>query len=166
MPLSSEDEQRIGNRFDQLINRGNTLLGVLNGNHPIPSYNTVAEYEALVINACNLLRNVLGTSQNYLEYQDQIAEWIEPREADSVRVIIGILRGIKDDFSEGFCVELAQRIATDMTADYMVQAEALLSEGTTGQYDHVPVAVLCGAVLENRLRRWCNAQSPPLSTTQ
>ena len=148
MPLSSEDEQRIGNRFDQLINRGNTLLGVLNGNHPIPSYNTVAEYEALVINACNLLRNVLGTSQNYLEYQDRIAEWIEPREADSVRVIIGILRKIKDDFSEGFCVELAQRIATDMTADYMVQAEALLSEGTTGQYDHVPAAVLCGAVLE------------------
>ena len=59
MPLSSEDEQRIGNRFNQLINRGNTLLGVLNGNHPIPSYNTVAEYEALVINACNLLETYL-----------------------------------------------------------------------------------------------------------
>ena len=48
----------------------------------------------------------------------------------------------------------------------MEQAEALLGEGIEGQYDHVPAAVLCGAILEDALRRLCQKQTPPIATAK
>ena len=47
----------------------------------------------------------------------------------------------------------------------MGQAEQLLAEGQTGQYDHVPAAVLAGAVLEKGLRTLCGKQTPPIALT-
>ncbi|RZB38496.1 MAG: hypothetical protein SRB2_00244 [Desulfobacteraceae bacterium Eth-SRB2] len=46
----------------------------------------------------------------------------------------------------------------------MGQAEQLLSEGIKGKHDHVPAAVLAGAVLEKTLKTLCNRLSPPEST--
>ena len=60
----------------------------------------------------------------------------------------------------------ASRFLLIVSADYMEQAEALLGEGIEGQYDHVPAAVLCGAVLESRLRNYCEKHDPPLPTAK
>ena len=46
----------------------------------------------------------------------------------------------------------------------MEQAEGLLKEGQSGKYDHVPAAVLAGAVLEKSLRSLCDKQVPPVPT--
>ena len=47
----------------------------------------------------------------------------------------------------------------------MGQAEQLL-DGEKPDYDHVPAAVLAGAVLENGLRRLCQRQSPPIEAVK
>ena len=78
--------------------------------------------------------------------------------------IRGILMGLKEVYEKGYIDALENRIVADISADYMSQAEGLLQEGTTGQYDHVPAAVLSGAVLEDSLRRLCVRQSPPIDT--
>jgi hypothetical protein len=72
------------------------------------------------------------------------------------------LKGIKDDFDGGFLDDLAESIEASIAGDYMGQAEQLLTEGQTGQHDHVPAAVLAGAVLERALRSMCNQQTPPI----
>ncbi len=74
---------------------------------------------------------------------------------------ISFLKSIKDDFERGFLEDLALEIEAELTGDYMTQAENLLVEGSAGQYDHVPAAVLAGAVLEKSLRTMCNQLSPP-----
>ena len=79
---------------------------------------------------------------------------------------LGNLSGLKDNYEKGFLDDLQELVVADISADYMGQAEALLGEGIPGQYDHVPAAVLCGAVLEDSLRRLCQRQSPPISTDQ
>jgi hypothetical protein len=56
---------------------------------------------------------------------------------------------------------LASEIESEITADYMGQAENLLKEGSPGKYDHVPAAVLAGAVLEKSLKTICSQLSPP-----
>jgi hypothetical protein len=43
------------------------------------------------------------------------------------------------------------------------QAEQLLNEGHPGKFDHVPAAVLSGAVLEKGLRTLCGKQQPPVA---
>ncbi len=56
------------------------------------------------------------------------------------------------------------QVEAEIAADYMGQAEQLLAEGQSGKYDHVPAAVLSGAVLEKALRTLCGKQVPPIAT--
>jgi len=76
---------------------------------------------------------------------------------------LGILEAVRDDFEKGFLDNLLLRIEAEVAADYMGQAELLLKEGASGSFDHVPAAVLAGAVLEKGLRTLCAQQQPPIS---
>ncbi|ACK73947.1 conserved hypothetical protein (plasmid) [Gloeothece citriformis PCC 7424] len=78
--------------------------------------------------------------------------------------LMSILKALKEDFEKGYLDDLEIKIEAEMAADYMGQAEKLMTEGQTGQYDHVPAAVLAGAVLEKELRMLCSKQTPPIST--
>ncbi len=73
---------------------------------------------------------------------------------------VSLLRGVKNDLEEGFLENIFIRIEADLASDYMGQAEQLLSEGQSGKFDHVPAAVLAGAVLEKGLRTLCACQQP------
>jgi len=77
---------------------------------------------------------------------------------------ISTLRAVKDNFEGGFIADLLVQVETEIAADYMGQAEGLLREGQSGKYDHVPAAVLAGAVLEKALRTLCNQQNTPIPT--
>ena len=83
-----------------------------------------------------------------------------------MRLVCGTLRGLKEDYERGLLDDLPHLIETNMMSDYMRQAEQLLGEGVAGQYDHVPAAVLAGAILEDGLRRLCQRQSPSIATTK
>jgi hypothetical protein len=73
---------------------------------------------------------------------------------------MAFLKAIRDDFEKGFLGDITTRIEAEISADYMGQAEQLLTEGQTGKFDHVPAAVLAGAVLEKTLRALCGRQQP------
>ncbi len=74
----------------------------------------------------------------------------------------GIIRGLKDDYESGLLEDLSRMIESNVAADYLGQAEQLLKEGQPGKYDHVPAAVLAGAILEDALRRLCQRQTPQI----
>jgi hypothetical protein len=81
----------------------------------------------------------------------------------SLQAAISFLRGIKDDLDKGFLDDMAGAIEAEIACDYMGQAEQLLAESHRGKFDHVPAAVLGGAVLENALRKLCDQQQQPIS---
>ena len=171
MALTSEFEQRLLDRFDELLNEANELIPKMElsykqtasgGSWRIGRYAHISEYQALVEKYQVLVRTLVRN-------QDQLKELIsdvdrKKNSPRSVRSIIGNLTGLKDNYEKGFLDDLQELIVADISADYMGQAEALLGEGKPGQYDHVPAAVLCGAVLEDSLRRLCQRQSPPICT--
>ena len=78
---------------------------------------------------------------------------------------VSLLRGVKDDLENGFLNDMAAAIEAEIACDYMGQAEQLLAESHLGKFDHVPAAVLGGAVLENTLRKLCDQQQPPIVRT-
>lgn len=78
---------------------------------------------------------------------------------------VSLLRGIKDDLEKGFLDDMAAAIEAEIACDYMSQAEQLLGEGQRGRFDHVPAAVLAGAVLEKALRKLCVEQQPAITLT-
>lgn len=75
---------------------------------------------------------------------------------------ISILSGAKKEFEGGFFSDLAQVIEAEIASDYMGQAEQLLTEGQSGKYDHIPAAVLTGAILEKHLRTLATKNNPPI----
>ena len=77
---------------------------------------------------------------------------------------IATLKAVREDFEKGFIGDLLIQVETEIASDYMGQAEGLLREGQPGKHDHVPAAVLAGAVLEKALRTMCAQQQPPIST--
>jgi len=85
---------------------------------------------------------------------------------DHLRWGLSTLKALKEDFRRGFLGDLLLQVESELVADYMGQAENLLKEGQLGKFDHVPAAVLCGALLEKALRDFCDKQEPPISKTK
>ena len=164
MPLPQELDQQIHQSFDEIINEWNDLIPIIDDNN----FSHASVYQKLVVKSCGLVGMLFSNSRSGDEYQESIKE-MEKRfygTESSVNRITGILIGLKENYEDGFYDDLQRRLVTEISADYMGLAEALLNEGISGQYDHVPAAVLCGAVLENRLRHWCDSQTPPIPTTK
>lgn len=84
---------------------------------------------------------------------------------DRLTAAVSVLKGVKNDLEEGFLDSLCDRVETEIASDYMGQAERLMKEGQSGKFDHVPAAVLAGAVLEKALRVLCGQQTPPVPIT-
>ncbi len=152
MPLPPELDQKIRRRFDELIEEANEIK-------------SATDSEAFFVKSLSLTNTVFGDSERRREIDKRINrhidEWINTAAVGYIR---GILQGLQDDYENGFLDNLEERIVANISADYMTQVEGLLDEGQLGQYDHVPGAVLCGAVLEDALRRLCDRQTPPVET--
>lgn len=83
---------------------------------------------------------------------------------DHLEYAIAFLKGMKDNLEGGFLDGLVLQIEAEAASDYMGQAEELLREGQSGKFNHVPAAVLAGAVLERALRAVCARQKNPIPT--
>ncbi len=168
MPLPPALDQKIRNRFDELITEASELIlkmvahEELNPGRFGTNYGHVSEFQAVVVKVLNIIETVLGESQQQHEITAQIKN--DSRGPYALEYIVGTLRGLKNTYENGFWDNLEEAIVANISADYMTQVEGLLDEGQPGQYDHVPSAVLCGAVLEDALRRLCDRQSPQVST--
>jgi len=82
-------------------------------------------------------------------------------EPDRLEFGVSFLKALRDDLENDYFRDLTSEIEAELTADYMGQAERLLMEGTAGQFDHIPAAVLAGAVLEKTLKSICENLNPP-----
>lgn len=76
--------------------------------------------------------------------------------------LLAFLIAIRSDFDADLLEDMGTKIEAEVASDYMSQADELLTEGQAGKNDHVPAAVLAGAVLEKTLRTLCERQSPAI----
>lgn len=178
MPLPKRIDEQIRTRFDELITEGQKIVQqmdadnanfhskpkYLGGLGPVTYLGSVhyqdTSYESLVTRVISLVHMVLGKSERGQQIVNDIRSMSS--EKTSMERIVGILEGLKDDYKYGMLDDLSQMIEANIASDYMGQAEQLLGEGIPGQYDHVPAAVLAGAVLEDALHRLCQRQTPPI----
>ena len=176
MPLPPKIDAKIRSRFDELIEQAQKTIEDMerdnregharqrNSNFIFMGeiqYQETA-FSALVTSAISLVQTVLGKTQRTDQITENLRKYLSGVEA--TKIILGILVGLKSDYESGLLDSLPEMIETNVASDYMGQAEQLLSEGIAGQYDHVPAAVLTGAVLEGALRTLCGRQHPPIST--
>jgi hypothetical protein len=161
LPLATD--AAIQKRFVSLISEGPSLLATMvsegrdeYGREYATSHGPFETYRTKVLN----LIAYLGRSPQLTGFADEIRKMDStPSQMDR---LFGLVRGLSDDYHEGFLDSILRRAEAEVAADYLGQAEQLLVEGQSGKFDHVPAAVLLGAVLEKALRTLCGRQSPPL----
>lgn len=112
-------------------------------------------------NAKTLLVNVIPENNPQRKAADEF-DHLKDR-IDNLKYGISFLDAIKDDFYLGFLDDVSDHIEAEIASNYMGQAEYLLKEGQSGKWDHVPAAVLAGAVFEKALRDLCEIQEPAVS---
>lgn len=147
-------------RFNELIVDGVTVVEELkNRNHQDTSHSM--EWGT---KCATLLMQVLPRNH---PRRAELPEFGHPHgSAVNPRQQLAHLKAIRDDFANGFFDDLRERIEAEIASDYMGQAERLLDEGQSGKHDHVPAAVMAGAVLERSLRALCTRQTPAIPVTK
>jgi hypothetical protein len=175
MTLPPDLRKKYLQRFEQLIEEGGEISReIQNIDEPVVvtsrtrvRKNTDQENEALnkldewVINYKSLLDQVIPSSSVHRTFIEK--KEIFYNDKSGLKIRLSRLKGLRKDFEQGFLGNLELQIEAAISADYMGQSEQLLTEGQPGRHDHVPAAVLAGAVLEKGLRTLCTQQTPPLA---
>ncbi|HAU38722.1 MAG TPA: DUF4145 domain-containing protein [Phycisphaerales bacterium] len=161
MFLPPQLDQKILQRFDHLIQQGQRFLDETNPDGGVGLIRDLG-VPTWKINYASLLAYVLPPRHYHRhliqDVDNQCLTW------GWIHNHLAYLKGIRDDYANGFLGNFAVAIEAEMASDYMRQAEQLLTEGQSGKYDHIPAAVLAGAVLEKSLRAICGQQAPPVPT--
>ncbi|HTD17749.1 MAG TPA: hypothetical protein VK673_21365 [Chthoniobacterales bacterium] len=171
MILPEKIKQRYIDKLESLISEGSEIAGSIRivqerterGYRPAKA---VYDHERLSkwrTNCIILLEPFRREGSKLTERIDHISE-ARALEGD-IKTCVGILQGFRQTIEERFLDDLFLRVESEIAADYMGQAEQLLKEGQSGKFDHVPAAVLSGAVLEKGLKTLCGQQQSPVSIT-
>ena len=174
MHLPEKIEQKYLNRLSSLASEGWHILHVwkasLDQVQNQPGDAAALSVESATQSFYDWRTNCLSLFHSLLPFQSPHRHVIEEmaRNVDPVDVIPrirGVLEALDEDFREGFLGDLRNHVEAELAADYLGQAERLITEGSRGQFDHVPAAVLVGAVLEKSLRTICGQQHPSIPLT-
>jgi len=165
-------------RFDALIAEGRSIVDA--GENIPPTYGTnvatgrnfltspgykqieAPKFVEWRTKSATLLDRVITRENIHRKAVEEMPDWQASPEL--LEGGISLLKAIKDDLQQGLLDSLSSQIEAEIASDYMAQAEQLLSEGQTGKCDHVPAAVLAGAVLEKALRTLADNHQPPVPT--
>ncbi len=139
---------KIVKRIDELIEKGENVLSTYKPNPPnvigFPTLDSgkFVEWQTQVL---NFLINLLGLSHIYVQsFKDKVTEGYESH----VKMGQGILNAVKEDILGGYLTDIKTLISAEVFSDFLEMAEHLLENGYKD-----PAASLCGAVLENGLRK-------------
>ena len=146
MPLPPAIDAVIRQRFDCILDQALRLE------------NDDGLYMEVKTQLFSLMSFISPNSEHLRQLRDEINKWT----SDATSYLLGYVKALKSDYEAGMFESLTEVIEVNVVSDYMGQAEQLLGEGVRGQYDHVPAAVLAGAILEDALRRLCQRQTPPI----
>jgi hypothetical protein len=157
-------------RFDELIREGAAIVNSIQV-HPPGNYGNVImmhttynwdsqRVEKWKTNCLSLIQPLVSEGTKLYDQIDLFAS--TTGEKPKMQKALGILEAFRDDLEKGFLDDFLLRVEAEVAADYLGQADGLLKEGQPGAFDHVPAAVLAGAVLEKALRTLCERQQPQI----
>lgn len=140
-------------RLDQLISQGQRVIAT----ERQPGPNVIAEswvddteMAQWRTSSLNFLKTVFGeTSAHYTEFEKNCKR----SKISDAEKGYGILRAAKDDIENGFLKNIESMVSADIFSDFIQMGEHLMKEN----YYHA-AASLVGAVLEDSLRKLCEAK--------
>lgn len=140
-------DQKIIGRFESLVNESGDVLQTKRST----DFNTYVDSEKCNEWGCkalSILSRVFGKEDDYYKKFDKLFPQLEHYSIFSNA--LGILKGAKDDYENGFLFETRTLIQAEVFDDFLEQAEYLFEKDY-----YPPAAVIAGCVLEDGLRQLC-----------
>jgi hypothetical protein len=148
-----ELDEKIGIRIDELIELGEKVLATRKSpsrGHMTSDFIDVQIMNQWITSCLNLVGRVFGeSSPHYLRLQEQFPnfpKWPNAQQA------FGVLLSVKDDFESGSIFDLRRLVEAELFDEFLEQSEHLFEAGY-----FQPAAVVAGSVLEDGLRKLCEA---------
>lgn len=151
---------QVSDRFKKLIAEGETVLQAVgwDGHEYHHRHPSNADFFQFRTEAMNLIRRSCGEDSDHYRELKRLAEGKDTgNNSYFMPSYLGVLNAAQRDFEAGLLFDLRSLIAAELLGDFVEQAEVLLQEGY-----HVPVASLAGAILEDTLRKLCEARAIPV----
>ena len=175
MPVSPEIDEQIKNRFAQLEELANKLMQEYwehveeNMRHTLQgdldfvinledNVDYMSGFQRVQLSFLNLLRFLSVDSESFGGLIKDVQS-VEPKDIGRLH---GMIAALQDDYNQGMLRNIAERVEANLTFDFMQQAEDLFDECKPHEYNHVPAAVLAGALFEKEIRRLCLENVPPI----
>lgn len=156
MPL----DEKILIRIDELIELGKRVLATRKSpmaGHMTSDFVDVQITNQWITSCLSLVARVFGeSSPHYLRLQEQFVNY--PK-WPNVQQAFGVLLAVKDDFESGSLFSIKRLIEAELFDEFLEQAEHLFKAGY-----FQPAAVIAGSVLEDGLRKLCEANGIALSS--
>lgn len=110
-----------------------------------------ASYTNLQVRTNNFLKMVCGEDSSHYYASTHIGE-SDKNLYNRIQHLAGVLAAAHHDFEDGFLFNIRNFVRVEVLTDFLTQADALFTEGV-----FEAAASLTGAVLEDALRRMCDA---------
>lgn len=136
---------RIAKRIDELVEKGDKVLATWREFGGFGSLDAEAFY-GYFAQVQNFLIRFIGLDKEH-PYVQGLGEKVMPVRSAAERAK-GILQAVREDILSGYLTDVKALIAAEVFADFLDMADHLLECGYKD-----PAASLCGAVLEDGLRR-------------
>jgi hypothetical protein len=178
MPIPETLRDKLQTQFDLLIREGEAIhrdIEVIPGKWHEPFVRSQEPYQdpdrhvvdwprfvAWRTRAVSLLTQVISSSAAHADTPNTFKKLQNSQSA--LEFAIATLKALRADFTEGVLDDIALQIESAIAGDYLAQAKDLVAGQSASVYDHVPAAVLAGAVLEKALRTVCASARPPIPT--
>lgn len=118
----------------------------------------VREVPELVTTLAATIERLAPRGSRYVENARAALKKHGENEAHNLIVLPGILKALRTDYEAGYLQSVNEIIHGDVFGDFLEMADYLLAEGYKD-----PAAVLAGGVLEEQLRKLCQANSIPVT---
>ncbi len=151
-------DQKILGRLDELIVLGRKVLATRrspSAGHMTSDFIDVQLANQWLTSCLSLLARVFGDqSAHYLRLKEQFPSYLKWPNVDQA---FGVLLASKDDFESESLFSLKKLVEAELFHEFLEQAEQLLGAGY-----FQPAAVVAGSILEDGLRKLCNANGVTL----
>lgn len=119
------------------------------------------EVAALITKSLATIERIVGNKSEYYNSLNIAYEkkYSHGNSGLKLKYIIGIVKALNDDLTNGYLLSLKELIHADVFSDYIEMADYLLSEGYKD-----PAAVITGSTLESHLRKLCSKNSIPVES--
>ncbi len=150
-----DTQERISQEFASLIEESDRLVKSCgwDGRDGWQRHPNRDDYMRIRTRSLNLVKRACGEGSVHFGSLTRVAEepFSDERSYNLPRCA-GILKAARDDFDRGLLTDLKTLVEAEVLGDVLEQAESLLDR----KY-HIPAASLAGAVLEDALRKLCDA---------